>query len=201
MNTNLVFCLLATCVIVLSSCARPASKAAEEPQIERPPITRAEKTDIENYSRIDGSSGFAGSTVGFGGSTPASAMSWLRGEGFATVINLRLATEEGVDLAGCRAAAKAVGLNYVHLPFEPEDPASRDTQVINNVLAALGDKANHPVYIHCHSATRVAAIWMIGRVLRDGWKFDAAREEADEIAEKPEAANAFVTQYLASLRE
>ena len=104
-------------------------------------------------------------------------------------------------LAGCRAAAKAVGLNYVHLPFEPEDPASRDTQVINNVLAALGDEANHPVYIHCHSATRVAAIWMIGRVLRDGWKFDAAREEADEIAEKPEEANAFVTQYLASLRE
>ena len=34
-------------------------------------------------------------------------MPWLRDEGFSTVINLRAATEEGVDLEGCRAAAEA----------------------------------------------------------------------------------------------
>ena len=198
MNSNLVSCLLAACVIVLSSCAQPHS---EEPLFERLTIQRDNEAGIADYSRIDGSSGFAGSTVGFGGATPASAMSWLRGEGFATVVNLRLANEEGVDLAGCQSAAKAAGLNYVHLPFEPEDPANRDAQVINNVLAVLGDEANHPVYIHCHSATRAAAIWEIGRVLRDGWKLDAAREEADEIAKKPDEANAFVTHYLASLGE
>jgi len=192
MNTNLVLCLLATCVIVLSSCSPSASKAAEQP-----PITRTEDTDIDNYSRIDESSGFAGSTVGFGGATPASAMSWLRGEGFSTVINLRGADEEGCDLEGCRAAADGAGLNYVHLPF---DPASGDTQVIDDVLAALGDEGNHPVYIHCHSATRAAALWMIGRVLKDGWEFDAAREEGDKIAAKPIEANLFVKKYLASRR-
>jgi uncharacterized protein (TIGR01244 family) len=122
-------------------------------------------------------------------------MPWLRGEGFSTVINLRVATEEGVDLEGCRAAAVAAGLNYVHLPFDPE---SGDTQVVDDFLATVGDAANHPVYIHCHSATRVAALWMIGRVLKDGWELDTAREEGEKIAAKPTEASAFVTHYLAS---
>jgi len=152
---------------------------------------------IHNYSQIDKSSGFAGSPVGFGGATQASAMPWLKGEGFTTVINLRAATEEGVDLEGCQAAAKAAGLSYVHLPFDPE---SGDTQVIDDFLAAVGDEANHPVYIHCHSATRAAALWMIGRVLRDGWEFDDARAEGDKIAAKPIEANLFVRKYLASDR-
>jgi uncharacterized protein (TIGR01244 family) len=135
--------------------------------------------------------------VGFGGATPSSAMSWLRGEGFTSVINLRGASEEGADVVGCRAAAEAAGLNYVHLPF---DPRTRDTQVIDDFLAAIGDEANQPVYIHCASATRVAALWMIGRVLRDGWELDAAREEAVGIAAKPAEADAFATHYLASHR-
>ena len=154
--------------------------------------------DIRQYSRIDGPSGLAGSMVGFGGATPPSAMSWLRGEGFTTVLNLRGATEEGVDLEGCRAAAGAAGLNYVHLPFDPRDG---DTQVVDDFLAAIGDGANQPVYIHCASATRVAALWMIGRVLRDGWELDAAREEAAGIAAKPADADAFATHYLASRQE
>ena len=155
-------------------------------------------SDIQNYSQIDGPSGFAGSTVGFGGATPSSAMSWLRGEGYATVINLRGASEEGANVEGCRTAAEAADLNYVHLPFDPRTP---DPQVIDDFLAAIGDEANQPVYIHCASATRVAALWMIGRVLRDGWELDAAREEAAGIAAKPAEADAFATHYLASHRE
>lgn len=154
--------------------------------------------DIQQYSRIDGPSGFAGSMVGFGGATAPSALSWLRGEGFSSVINLRGATEEGVDLEGCRAAAEAAGLKYVHLPF---DPRSGDTRVIDDFLTAVGDEANQPVYIHCASATRVAALWMIARVLRDGWELDVAREEAVGIAAKPAEADAFATHYLVSHRE
>ena len=178
--------------MVLSSCQGEPPAGSEPGRL----TSRGDDVaGIHNYSQIDESSGFAGSPVGFGGATQASAMPWLKGEGFSTVINLRAATEEGVDLEGCRAAAAAAGLNYVHLPF---DPGSGDTQVVDDFLAAVGDEANQPVYVHCNTATRVAALWMIGRVLRDGWEFDAAREEGDEIAAKPVEANVFVRKYLAS---
>jgi len=149
--------------------------------------------DIEHFSRLDSSTGFAGSQVGFGGATPDSAMSWLKDEGFATVINLRLAGEEGVDVECSRDAAEAAGLNYIHLPFSAQE---LDQRLINDFLTAVGDEAKQPVYIHCRSATRVAALWVIGRVLKDGWKLDATREEADAIAHKPADALAFATAYV-----
>ena len=151
---------------------------------------------IVNFSEIRGDPGFAGSLVGFGGATAPEAMQCLRTHGFATVINLRFADEAGVDLEGSRAAAEAVGLKYLYLPFDPEKHPEPD--VVWDVLAAVGDRMNQPVYIHCNSATRVAALWMIGRVLKDGWDIDAARKEAELIALKAGEAIAFATWYVTS---
>ena len=153
--------------------------------------------DIAHFSRIDESTGFAGPQVGFGGATPDSAMNWLKGGGFATVLNLRLSGEEGVDVECSRVAAEAAGLNYIHLPFSAKE---LDQQLISEFLAVVGDAAKQPVYIHCGSATRVAALWIIGRVLKDGWEIDATREEAAAIAHKPADALAFATAYLRSHR-
>ena len=132
---------------------------------------------IKDFSRTDRPSGFAGSPAGFGGATPDSAMDWLKAEGFVSVINLLVATEEGVDLEASRAAADAAGINYIHLPF---DVKNLDPQLYDKFLAAVGDEANRPVYIHCASATRVGALWMIARVLEDDWSVDRAREERSE---------------------
>ena len=57
---------------------------------------------------------------------------------------------------------------------------------MDNFISAVGEKSNQPVYIHCHSATRAAALWMISRVQKDGWAFDDAANEAKLIAEKPD---------------
>ena len=157
-----------------------------------------EETDvpgIRQYSQLDGPAGFAGAPVGFGGATQAAAMPWLRREGYAAVINLRLATEKGAEVDASRTAAQASGLKYVHLPF---DPKAQDPQIIDKFLAAVGDQQNQPVYIHCNSATRVAALWMIARVLEDGWEVDRARKEARAIAFKPDEAVAFATRYLST---
>jgi len=153
---------------------------------------------IKNFSRTDRPSGFAGFPVGFGGATPDSVMDWLKAEGFASVINLRVANEEGVDLEASRASAAAAGLKYVHLPF---DLKNLDPQLYDKFLAAVGDEANRPVYIHCASATRVGALWMIARVLHDDWIVDRAREEAEAIADKPAEAVAFATHFIAARRE
>lgn len=152
---------------------------------------------VENFSRIDGNTGFAGGQVGFGGATQPSAMAELGNKGFVTVINLRAATEDGADVEGSRTAAGAAGLHYINLPFNPKNA---DPAVIDEVLSAVADPDNQPVYIHCGSATRVAALWMIGRVLNDGWDMDQASTEARAIAKKPDEAVGFATAYINSVQ-
>lgn len=156
-------------------------------------IKKVDFAGIKNYSRLSGSAGFGGDVVGFGGATQPSAMISLKNAGFSTVINLRLDSEEGVEMEASRATAEAEGLQYVHLPL---DTANADPVVIEKILATVGNPANQPVYIYCGSATRAAALWMIGRVLKDGWEVDAASVEATAIALKPPAAIAFATGYL-----
>ena len=150
------------------------------------PVTEAEIEGIYNYSRIEGK-------AGFGGATEASAMNALKDEGYGTVINLRLADEDGVDVPAARMAASQAGLKYVHLPFDTSNP---DPDFLDRFLAELDAESNQPVYIHCGSATRVAALWMTKRVLDDGVSSETAETEARVIAGKPDAAVAFAEKYI-----
>lgn len=151
-------------------------------------VTKKDVAGIRNYSRVD-------ATVGCGGQTDAAAMSTLKGEGYVSVINLRLATEPGAEVDAGRAAAQAAGLNYIHLPFNAAQP---DPTVVDKFLATVADKANQPVFIHCGSASRVGGVWMIKRVLQDGWAMDRARTEADAIGLNNPALVTFATEYIAS---
>ena len=152
------------------------------------PVDKAEVEGIVNYSRI-------GNETGFGGTTAPEAMAFLAEEGYSTVINLRLESEEGAYVEAEGMAAEAIGINYVHLPFDTGNPAPG---YFEQFLSAVEDPSNQPVYIHCGSATRVAALWMSKRVIADGWSLDEAADEARQIAGKPDAAVEFATKYIES---
>jgi uncharacterized protein (TIGR01244 family) len=184
LRINAVSAAIAALLISLALAADPAAVTIEKQNI----------SGIRNFSIMDDSRGVAGSPVGFGGATDASAMASLSEQGFATVINLRKADEEGVDVPASRAAAQEAGLTYVHLPVDPKNLAPG---VIDEVLATVGDENRQPVYLHCNSATRAGAVWMISRVLGDGWSIEAAGREVEKIAADPNDAVAFATAYLA----
>jgi hypothetical protein len=74
-----------------------------------------------------------------------------------------------------------LGLKYFNIPFVFAEP--KDEQA-TEFLKITDDPANRPAFIHCAGAIRVGAFWMIRRVLRDGWKVDAAEEEAKKIGLK-----------------
>ena len=151
-------------------------------------VRKAELAGVRNYSKVD-------ATVGCAGATDASAMKALKGEGYVSVINLRMPTEQGADVEAGRAAAETAGLKYFHLPFNTAMP---DASVVTMFLATVADKSNQPVFIHCGSANRVGGMWMIKRVLQDKWPMDKAREEAGAIGLREDATIAFVTQYINS---
>ena len=151
-------------------------------------VQKKEMPGIRNYSRVD-------ATIGCGGATDPAAMAGLKKEGFVSVINLRLPTEEGANVDAGRAAAQAAGLKYIHLPFNVAAP---DSKVVDSFLAAVADRSNQPVYIHCGSANRVGGMWMIKRVLQDKWAMDKALPEAQAIGLNSAPLTAFATEYIRS---
>jgi uncharacterized protein (TIGR01244 family) len=147
---------------------------------------KMERPGIVNYTKVD-------AVVACGGATETAALEGLKNDGFKTVINLRLPTEQGANLEENAARAKALGLNYLSLPFNGQSP---DPKVVDAFLAAVANKANQPVYIHCGSASRVGAVWLVKRVLQDGWPVDKATEEAKMIGLRSEPLEKFALSYI-----
>ena len=143
---------------------------------------------VVNYTRID-------ATIACAGATPAEALPAIKRLGFASVINFRTAEEEGANIEGGKAAAAQVGLKYIHIPFR-----APNAEVVAKFLDVIADPANQPAYIHCASANRVGAMWLIKRVKQDGWDQDRAMAEAETIGLRSEPLKAFVADYLSETR-
>jgi uncharacterized protein (TIGR01244 family) len=145
------------------------------------------RAGITNFTRVD-------AVVACGGATETSALEGLKADGFKSVINLRLASEAGADIEGNQAKAKALGLNYFHLPLSGASP---DPKIVDQFLGIVSTKANQPVYIHCGSANRVGAVWLVKRVLQDGWPVDKATTEAKAIGLSAPGLEKFALEYIA----
>lgn len=141
---------------------------------------------VSNYTRVD-------ATVACAGATPAAAMPAIRADGFRSVINLRLATEEGADIDVGRRAAEAAGLRYIHLPV---DANALSNAVVERFLAILREPDTSPAFIHCASANRVGMLWLIKRVAVDGWPEEKATAEAERIGLRSPKLKAFALEYL-----
>ena len=130
-------------------------------------------------------------TVSCAGATTPAALTEVKRMGYASVINLRQASEPGADIEASAAAAKAAGLNYIHLPF---NAASPDPAVVDNFLEAVMDKANQPAFIHCASANRAAALWLVKRIAVDKWDVERASTEAAALGLTNAALKAFAIE-------
>ena len=136
-----------------------------------PQVTRVEVPGVRNMTQVE-------PTIACAGATDASAIPELAKRGFKSIVSLRLASESGANIDDGRAAAARAGMNYVHLPF---DLARPDESTVDRFIAAVSDTGNQPVFIHCGSAGKAAAFWMIKRVVADGWDASRAQNEAISI--------------------
>lgn len=136
----------------------------------RPQVTRQEIAGVRNMSQVD-------PTIACAGATDASAIAEIAARGYKAIVNLRLASESGADIDAARAAAAKAGIRFIHLPFDTAHP---DDALIDPFISAVTDTANQPVFVHCASANRAAALWMIKRATVDGW--DEARAESEARA-------------------
>lgn len=149
------------------------------------------RAGITNFTKVD-------AVVACGGATETSALEGLKADGFKSVINLRLASEAGANIDENQAKATALGLNYFHLPLSGASP---DPKIVDQFLGVVSNPANQPVYIHCGSANRVGAVWLVKRVLQDGWPVDKATTEAKAIGLSAPGLEKFALEYIDSHRK
>src|SRR5262245_12013975 len=145
-------------------------------------VTKESVPGIVNFSKVE-------TTVACAGATTPAALAEVKRMGYASVVNLRLASEAGAELEAEAAAAKTAGLNYIHIPFNAAMP---DPMLVDDFLKAITNTRNQPAFIHCASANRAAALWMIKRVEVDKWDVERASAEAAALGLTSPALKTFV---------
>jgi len=116
----------------------------------------------------------------------------LAANGFRSVLNLRTA-QEGADAE--KELVEKSGLRYINIPVAT---GALNNQQVEDFIKAVNEKSNHPMLIHCGSANRVGAFWMIYRVVDQGWTEEKAYEEATQIGLTSPALKKFAEEYIAS---
>ena len=177
---KLVWMVAAVGMLVAASCAaQEAQPSAPVEQAEAKPYAH-----ITNFLRVN-------EQICTGGQPRMEDLEKMKSEGIRAIINLRQASE--YDAVAEEAKAKEVGLKYVHIPVNGRE--MKDEYAVE-FLKATDDAQNRPAFIHCTTANRVGAFWMIRRVLRDGWAPEKAEEEARKIGLSSEALLAFAKDYI-----
>lgn len=143
-----------------------------------------EVASIRRFFRVD-------QAVCTGGQPKLVHLEKLKTEGVKTIINLRPPREH--QAAREEAKAKELGLRYFNIPVEFGNPQD---QQVEEFFKLTDDAANRPMFIHCAAAIRVAAFWMIRRVLRDGWSIEKAEAEAKKIGLTNQDWQDFATDYI-----
>jgi uncharacterized protein (TIGR01244 family) len=101
-------------------------------------VVRQEVPGIRNFAKVE-------STVACAGAITPAAIQELKKMGYASIINLRLATEQGADIEAHTAAAMAAGIPYHHIPFSASAP---DPAAVDTFLKTITAPGVQPAFIH-----------------------------------------------------
>jgi uncharacterized protein (TIGR01244 family) len=151
-------------------------------------VTKETVPGITNLARVE-------TTVACAGAVTPSAVAEIKKMGFTSIINLRQPTEQGADIEGETAAAKAAGINFYNIPF---NNAAMDPAAVDRFLQTIAAPGNQPAFIHCASGNRAAGMWFVKRVLVDKWDLDKAGAEAAGLGLSNAALKTFMLNYIES---
>jgi len=155
--------------------------AAQTPM---PSTAREDFSNIQNFFRVN-------EQFCTGGQPSMENLQKMKSQGVRSVLNLRRASE--YDFEEEAATAKKLDLRYFHIPVDKNN--LKDEQV-EEFLKVTGDPQNRPIFIHCTSAGRVSAFWMIRRALVDNWKVEDAEAEARKIGLHNEKLRDWALSYI-----
>jgi uncharacterized protein (TIGR01244 family) len=148
-------------------------------------VTKETVPGVTNFARLE-------TTVACAGAVKVEAVPEIKKMGFASIINLRQASEPGADIDAEAAAAKAAGIRFYHVPFNGQSP---DPGSADKFLDAITSKGSEPAFIHCAGGNRAAAMWLVKRLAVDHWDADRATAEATALGLTSPALKQFAFDY------
>ena len=160
---------------LVSICATPA--LAQQ-------VTKDTVPGIRNLAKIE-------TTVACAGAITPESVVEVKKMGFVSVINLRLASEEGANVEKEEAAAKAASIRYYHVPYD----GSADPKAADAFLTAITTKGAEPAFIHCSGGNRAATMWLIKRIAIDHWDVDRATKEATLLGQTNPTMRQFAIDF------
>jgi protein tyrosine phosphatase (PTP) superfamily phosphohydrolase (DUF442 family) len=166
---RIVACLALACSVVTLACAEDIKQDLKSKKPAKLEACKLGKT--YNVHRLG--------KIYLAGQPSTDDFAIARKDGIKTVVNLRTPGEMRFDEKG---VVKGLGLEYYYLPFAAPDTLK--DEIFEKSLKVLRDKKKQPVLLHCASANRVGAIWLVHRVLTDKVAFDKALKEAKEVGLK-----------------
>ena len=101
-------------------------------------VVREEVPGIRNFAKVE-------STVACAGAITPAAIPEIKKMGYASIINLRLASEQGADIEANVAAAKTAEMPYYHIPFSTAAP---DPAAVDTFLKTITAPGVQPAFIH-----------------------------------------------------
>jgi protein tyrosine phosphatase (PTP) superfamily phosphohydrolase (DUF442 family) len=101
-------------------------------------VVKQDVPGIRNFAKVE-------TTVACAGAITPAAIAEIKKMGYASIINLRLATEQGADIDANIAAAKAADIPYYHIPFSSSAP---DPAAVDTFLKTITAPGVQPAFIH-----------------------------------------------------
>jgi len=149
-------------------------------------VTKDTVPGITNYAHIE-------TTVACAGAITPASVAEIKKMGYASIINLREATEPGADIDAEKAAAEKAGIRFVHVPFNGNKPS---TEAVDQFLKAIKTAGTEPAFIHCSGGNRAASMWFVKRMLVDKWDMDRAMAEATDLGFASPTLKTFAIDYV-----
>jgi len=128
--------------------------------------TEADPESIYNWHRLD-------ERLTTSGQPTEAQLADIHALGIGHVVNLGLHTHE-MALPDEAASAAALGMTYIHIPVDFQNPTEADFTRFCDVMDELKD---WPVHVHCIANYRVSAFFY--RYRRDALGMDEGRARAD----------------------
>ena len=120
----------------------------------------------------------------------------LSANGFKSVLSLRTAGETA-DPNKERTLVEAAGMRYINIPVVSSAPKPEQ---VDEFFKVVQDASNQPMLIHCASANRVGAFWMIYRVVVENWPEEKALDEATRVGLTSPVLKSFAREQIAARR-
>ena len=163
--------LLAILMLIWSSCALFAAPDNEVP------FGDQVGSSVSKYNRLR-------PNIATAGPLKDGAISELKSLGFSTILDLRCSDEDS-DVE--KKSVESAGLRYLNIPVSNIIPS--DDQVAE-FARIVEDRRNFPLLVHCGSANRVGAMWVLYLVQHRSTPIAFAVEEGRTIGMKRDREDA-----------